>query len=99
MRQNDAQQPERAFQVGQAMKYVAPLAMEAGESLEDTAAAIGVIANNGIKGSQAGTVLARAYKNLATDKAQDKLKKLGIEAVDQAEGGSPRPTQTSPPSG
>ena len=33
--------------VGEAMKYVAPLAMEAGESLEDTAAAIGVMANNG----------------------------------------------------
>jgi len=70
--------------VGEAMKYVAPLAMEAGESFENTAAAIGVMANNGIKGSMAGTALARAYKNLATTKAQDTLRSLGIEAVDQA---------------
>jgi TP901 family phage tail tape measure protein len=70
--------------VGESLKYVAPLAMEAGESLEDTAAAIGVMANNGIKGSMAGTALARAYKNLATESAQKKLKELGVEAVDQA---------------
>ncbi len=70
--------------LGEALKYVAPLAMEAGENIEDTAAAIGVMANNGIKGSMAGTALARAYKNLATEAAQKKLRSLGVEAVDQA---------------
>ncbi len=70
--------------LGEAMKYVAPLAMEAGSNIEDTAAALGVMANNGIKGSMAGTALARAYKNLATDKAQRMLRGLGVEAVGQA---------------
>ncbi len=34
----------------EAFKPVAPIAVEAGESIEDVAAAIGVLANNGIKG-------------------------------------------------
>lgn len=68
--------------LGESMKYVAPLAMEAGETIEDTAAALGVLANNGIKGSMAGTALARAYKNLATDAAQKTLAGIGVKAAD-----------------
>jgi len=68
--------------IGESMKYVAPLAAEAGENIRDTAAALGVLANNGIKGSMAGTALARAYKNLATTGARDTLSDLGVRAVD-----------------
>ena len=42
---------------GEALKYIAPLARAAGVSLEETAAAIGIMANAGIQGSQAGTTL------------------------------------------
>ncbi|MEM8864562.1 MAG: phage tail tape measure protein [Planctomycetota bacterium] len=66
----------------EAMKPVAPIAAEAGESIEDTAAAIGILANNGIKGSLAGNALARGYKNLANTKVQNQLKAIGVEATD-----------------
>ena len=68
--------------IGESMKYVAPMAKEAGEDIRDTAAALGVLANNGIKGSMAGTALARAYKNLSKTGSQTMLKKLGVDAVD-----------------
>lgn len=42
---------------GEAMKYVAPLAKASGVSIEEASAMIGVLADNGIKGSQAGTSL------------------------------------------
>ena len=41
--------------MGETFKYVAPLAGTLGYSAEDTAIAIGLMANAGIKGSQAGT--------------------------------------------
>ncbi len=66
----------------EAMKPVAPIANEAGASIEETAAAIAVLANNGIKGSLAGNALARAYKNLSNESKQADLRKIGIEAVD-----------------
>lgn len=68
----------------EAFKPLAPIAAEAGESMEETAAAIAVLANNGIKGSLAGNALARAYKNLSTGATQAELAKLGVEAVDSA---------------
>lgn len=43
--------------LGEAMKYAAPTADAFGMSLQDTAAAMGVLANAGIKGSQDGTTL------------------------------------------
>lgn len=43
--------------LGEAMKYVAPSADAFGMTLEDTAAALGTLANAGIKGSQGGTTL------------------------------------------
>ncbi len=76
-----AQTLEELFE---AFKPVAPLAVEAGESIEDVAAAIGILANNGIKGSLAGNALARAYKNLANESRQAELRRIGVEAVDAA---------------
>ena len=76
---NSSQSLEDLFE---AMKPVGPIATAAGESMEDVAAAIGILANNGIKGSAAGNALSRAYKNLSTSAKQAELKKFGIEAVD-----------------
>ncbi|WP_033847427.1 phage tail tape measure protein, partial [Yersinia wautersii] len=42
-------------ELGEAMKHVAPIAEAAGASIEDTTALLGVLADNGIKGSMAGT--------------------------------------------
>jgi len=68
--------------IGEAMKMVAPIAKEAGASIEDTASALGILANNGIKGTMAGTALARAYKNIAAGKGAKIFKDLSIETAD-----------------
>ena len=76
---SSAQSLEDLFE---AMKPVAPLAAEAGASIQDTAAAIGILANNGIKGSLAGNSLGRAYKNLSSSKTAGTLKALGVAVKD-----------------
>lgn len=48
------------------MKYIAPLANTVGLEFEEVAASIGIMANAGIKGSQAGTTLRGALSRLAT---------------------------------
>jgi len=68
----------------ESFKFVAPIAVEAGASIEDTAAALGILANNGLKGSRAGTAVARAYKNLSKQAKQAELQRIGVEAVDAA---------------
>lgn len=50
--------------LGEAFKYVAPLAGAADFSINDLSLALGLMANNGVKGSQAGTGLRQALKNL-----------------------------------
>ncbi|WP_242452045.1 phage tail tape measure protein, partial [Bacillus velezensis] len=49
-----------ASDMGEALKMVAPQAHGAGLSLEETAAAIGVLSDAGIKGSMAGSNLGMA---------------------------------------
>ena len=51
--------------MGETFKYAAPIAGALGFSAEDTAEAIGLMANAGIKGSQAGTSLRTIMNNLA----------------------------------
>lgn len=70
--------------LGEAMKYVAPVAQSLGVSLEDTAAAVGLLSNANIKGSQSGTVLRQTLARLAspTDEAAKFMKKYGINAFD-----------------
>lgn len=70
--------------IAEALKYAAPAAQKAGASIEETAAAIGVMANNGVKGSMAGTALARIYVMLARADSQKVLRSMGIQAVDAA---------------
>ena len=51
--------------MGETFKYVAPVAGAMGFSIEDTAAAIGLMANSGIKATQAGTSLRQIFSRLA----------------------------------
>ena len=51
--------------MGETFKYCAPIAGALGFSAEDTAEAIGLMANAGIKGSQAGTALRTIMNNLS----------------------------------
>ena len=51
--------------MGETFKYCAPIAGALGFSAEDTAEAIGLMANAGIKSSQAGTALRTVMNNLA----------------------------------
>lgn len=51
--------------MGNTFQYVAPVAGALGYSIEDTAVAIGLMVNAGIKGEKAGTALRGALTNLA----------------------------------
>ena len=53
--------------MGETFKYCAPVAGSLGFSCEDTAQAIGLMANSGIKGSQSGTALRSIMTALAGD--------------------------------
>ena len=66
--------------MGDTFKYVAPVAGALGYSIEDTAVAIGLMANNGIKASQAGTSLRSLLTNLThpVGQAEDAINDLGI---------------------
>ncbi|EOI47874.1 phage tail tape measure protein [Enterococcus faecium] len=70
--------------MGEALKYVAPVANSMGISLEETAAAIGIMSDAGIKGSQAGTTLRGALSRLArpTKAMQDTMDNLGVSFYD-----------------
>ena len=72
--------------LGEALKFVAPIAAQTGMTLEDTAKILGTLANFGIKGSNAGT----AFKNMRTKMAdtgvQEKYKSIGVEVVDKDTG-------------
>lgn len=70
--------------MGETFKYVAPVAGALGYSAEDTALAIGLMANSGIKASQAGTALRSIMSRLAkpTDEVESAMKKLGISLTD-----------------
>lgn len=66
--------------MGETFKYVAPVAGALGYSIEDTAVAIGLMANSGIKGSQAGTALRSTITRLAkpVGEAKDAVEELKI---------------------
>lgn len=70
--------------LGESFKMVAPVAGSLGYSLEDTAVALGLMANAGIKGSSAGTALRSALTNLVkpTAKMEKEMEKLGINIKD-----------------
>ena len=70
----------------ESIKYVAPVAKQAGVSLEETTAMLGLLANNGIKGSMAGTALRQIMGELVGTggNLQDKLKELAKTGLNLA---------------
>ncbi len=70
--------------MGEAMKYVAPVANSMGLSIEEVAASIGIMSDAGVKGSQAGTTLRGALSRLAkpTDPMIAKMDELGLSFYD-----------------
>jgi TP901 family phage tail tape measure protein len=74
-------------QMGEAMKYAGPVANSLGISFEDTASAMMVLADSGLKGSIAGQAFASSLGRLAKPTKQMKgtMKELGLSFFD-AEG-------------
>lgn len=72
--------------MGETFKYIAPVAGALGYSAEDTALAIGLMANSGIKASQAGTSLRSSLTNLAdpTKEMMSLMVQLGLATTDTA---------------
>ena len=70
--------------MGATFKYAAPLAGALGYSIEDTALAIGLMANAGIKGEQAGTALRSMFTRLSDPpkEAADAINALGLQMTD-----------------
>ncbi|SUX72932.1 phage tail tape measure protein [Citrobacter freundii] len=73
------------------LTYVAPVAKNAGVSLEETAAMIGALHDNNITGSMAGTGSRAVLSRLQapTGKAYDAIKELGVKTMDSK--GNTRP--------
>lgn len=66
------------LQLNEALRNTAPIAYTSGVSLEETSAALGTLADNNIKGADAGTILKQAFNGLITStkiskKAYDEL--------------------------
>lgn len=81
-------------EIGEAMTYVGPTASAANMSFEETAATLGVLAQNGIKGSVAGTSL-RSVLNKMLRPTQQQIKafkELGVNIEDFSKGTLPLPT-------
>lgn len=86
--------------LGESLKYVGPIANGLGLTLEDTSAALGLLANAGIRGSQAGTTLRSGLGRLAaaaagnnsefaelsrgTGRLSETLQKLGADVTDSS---------------
>jgi TP901 family phage tail tape measure protein len=72
------------LQMGDAMKYVAPVANSLGWSVEETSAAIGKMSDAGIQGSQAGTALRAGLLRMAkpTKMAKEAMDELGVSFFD-----------------
>ncbi len=74
--------------LGEAMTYVGPTAHSANISLEQTAAALGIMSNRGIEGSVAGTALRGALTRLMKPSKQNAaaFKEMGINVEDFKKG-------------
>lgn len=70
--------------LGVAMSYVSASASQAGFSVEETSAAIGILSNSGVEASKAGTGLRKVINSILapTDNAQAALQKVGLSIDD-----------------
>ncbi len=71
--------------MGETFRYVAPVAGALGYEIEDTAVAIGLMANSGIKASQAGTALRSMFSRLAdpTKEVRSAMEALHLSLTDK----------------
>lgn len=69
--------------MGQTFKYVAPVAGALGFSIQDTATAIGLMANAGIKGEQAGTSLRAMFTRIVKPTAEvaSAMERIGLSVT------------------
>jgi len=74
-------------QLGDAMKYIGPLARAAGQDINETVAAIGMLGNAGLQGEMGGTALRNVMTRLLnpTGKAKKALEAMNIQ-VKNADG-------------
>ena len=72
--------------LGETMKYAAPVAQSFGLDLQELSTAAGMMANAGIKGSQAGTSLRSSLLRMSSPTAEMEktMKKLGISFSDSS---------------
>ena len=70
--------------LGESMKYVGSIAGALKIDMEDVALALGLMANAGVKSSQAGTSLRAILQRLATNTsgARSEIEKLGVKVFD-----------------
>ncbi|MFB2904022.1 phage tail tape measure protein [Aeromonas jandaei] len=70
--------------LAETMKYMGPIAKKAGMSLQEAAAAAGLLGNIGIQGSNSGTALRAMLNRLAgpTSSAAKLMKNLGVSTKD-----------------
>lgn len=70
--------------MGESFKYVGPVAGSMGYSIDDVAVALGLMANSGIKASQAGTSLRNMLQRMAkpTKESQTAMDELGLTLTD-----------------
>lgn len=75
--------------MGEAFKYAAPLAGNLGYSIDDVSLALGLMANSGIKATQAGTSLRSIFTRLASEPkaAGTAMDILGIKLTEVGENG------------
>lgn len=71
----------------ESMKFVAPVAKSAGMSIQETSAMLSVLANAGIKGSQAGTALRRIISEIGASgkPTAEALKDLAAQGLNLAD--------------
>lgn len=69
--------------MGQTFKYVAPVAGALGFSIQNTATAIGLMANAGIKGEQAGTSLRAIFSRIVKPTAEvaSAMERIGLSVT------------------
>lgn len=70
--------------LGEALKTAGPAAASVGQTVRQTSAALGVLANMGIRGSVAGTALARSYRQIADPQVREYLRSLGVSVTDSS---------------
>ena len=70
-------------QLGNALKFVGPVASASGYAIEEVTAALMVLANAGLQGEMGGTALRNIMMKLAkpSTEAADQMEKLGISAI------------------